>query len=127
MPIDLVSGLDELARRVLEFERAGSWPGRTKGRAIRERLGITPTRYHQVLVGAIDRPEALAFDPMLVRRLRRLRDVRRRTRLARRLGLKQRSDSPSAPGSPREAGAGLGLTQRTGPSAAGIGHPGSHG
>ena len=86
VPIDLVPGLDELARRVLEFERAGSWPGRAKGRAIRERLGITPTRYHQVLVGAIDRPEALAFDPMLVRRLRRLRDARRRTRLARRLG-----------------------------------------
>ena len=105
-PIDLGPGLDELTRAVLEFERAGSWPGRAKGRVIRERLGITPTRYHQLLVGAIDRPEALAFDAMLVRRLRRLRDARRRTRLAHRLGLKQRSDSPSA---------------------AGIGHPGSHG
>ena len=84
--MDLAPGLDELARRVLEFERAGSWPGRSKGRAIREGLGISPTRYHQVLVGTIDRPEALAFDPMLVRRLRRLAESRRLIRLARRLG-----------------------------------------
>lgn len=78
--------LDDLTRRILEFERAASWRGRSKERAIREVLGLTPTRYHQVLAGAIERPEALAFDPMLVRRLRRLRDARRRTRLARRLG-----------------------------------------
>jgi hypothetical protein len=78
--------LDELTRRVLEFEGSRAWPVRAKARAIRERLGITPTRYHQVLVGALDRPAALAFDPMLVRRLRRLRDARRRMRLARRLG-----------------------------------------
>ena len=78
--------LDDVTRGILEFERAGSWRGRSKQRAIREVLGLTPTRYHQLLVGAIERPEALAFDPMLVRRLRRLRDARRRTRLARRLG-----------------------------------------
>jgi len=78
--------LDDVTRRILEFERAAPWRGRSKERAIREVLGITPTRYHQLLVGAIERPEALAFDPMLVRRLRRLRDARRRTRLARRLG-----------------------------------------
>lgn len=90
-PIRREPGLDELSRAVLEFERAGDWPGRAKGRAIRERLGISPTRYHQVLLGAIEGPEALAFDPMLVRRLRRLRDVRRRTRLARRLGLERPS------------------------------------
>jgi hypothetical protein len=77
--------LDELTRRVLEFE-GSTRRGRTKDRAIREGLGISPTRYHQVLVRALDRPEALAFDPMLVRRLRRLRDARRGTRLARRLG-----------------------------------------
>jgi hypothetical protein len=78
--------LDELTRAVLEFERAVAWAGASKERAIREALGITPTRYRQVLLGALARPEALAFDPMLVRRLRRLRDGRRRIRLARRLG-----------------------------------------
>jgi hypothetical protein len=44
---------------------------------------MSPTRYHQVLVRALDLPEALAYDPMLVRRLRRLRDARRAARRAR--------------------------------------------
>jgi hypothetical protein len=82
--VDLRPELDDLTRRVLEFERARSRGRRSKERAIREGLGITPTRYHQVLAGALDRPEAL--DAMLVRRLRRLRDARRRVRFAHRLG-----------------------------------------
>jgi hypothetical protein len=86
VPIDPAPRLDDLTLRILAFERAGAPHGRSKERAIREGLGITPTRYHQLLLGAIERPEALAFDAMLVRRLRRLRDARRRTRLARRLG-----------------------------------------
>jgi hypothetical protein len=35
----------------------------------------------------IDRPEALAHDPLLVKRLRRLRAARQRARSARRLGI----------------------------------------
>jgi hypothetical protein len=73
---------DDRARSVLDLERRWAASGGRKPRLIRERLGITPTRYHQVLVRAIDLPEALAYDPMLVRRLRRLRDARR---VARRL------------------------------------------
>jgi hypothetical protein len=82
-------GLDERAREILDFER--SWwtlPG-PKERAIRERLGLSPARYHQLLNGLIDRPDALAYDPMLVRRLRRLRETRRRKRYARRLGIER--------------------------------------
>lgn len=45
--------------------------------AIRERFGITPTEYHRRLNLLIDRPEALAADPVLVGRLRRMRDSRR--------------------------------------------------
>jgi Protein of unknown function (DUF3263) len=48
---------------------------------------LSPARYYQLLNRLIDRPEALAYDPMLVQRLRRLREVRRRQRFARRLGL----------------------------------------
>ena len=44
------------------------------------------TRYYQALNNVIDRPEALAADPMLVKRLRRLRSGRQRARAARRLG-----------------------------------------
>jgi hypothetical protein len=80
------AGLDDLSRHVLDFERSWRPAGRSKERAIRESFGITPTRYHQVLVRAVESSDALAYDPMLVRRLRRLRDARRRTRLAPRLG-----------------------------------------
>ena len=86
-PQDLDPQLDERARAVLDFERSWWLEGGTKQRRIRERFGISATRYQQLLMRAIDRPEALRYDPMLVRRLRRLRESRRRMRLARRLGL----------------------------------------
>ena len=81
-------GLDERSRAVLDFERE-SWKLEiTKERAIRERFGFSPARYHQLLHRVIDRPEALAYDPMLVRRLRRVREARRRARTASTLGLR---------------------------------------
>ena len=86
-PNDLGSELDERTREVLDFERSWWLQGGTKQRRIRERFGISATRYQQLLMRAIDLPEALRYDPMLVRRLRRLRESRRRMRLARRLGL----------------------------------------
>jgi hypothetical protein len=69
---------------ILDFER--SWTGDSKERAIRARFQISSARYHQLLDRALDLPEALASDPMLVQRLRRLREVRRDKRFARRLG-----------------------------------------
>jgi hypothetical protein len=47
---------------------------------------MSATRYYQVLNALIDRADALAEDPLLVRRLRRLRAERQRVRSARRLG-----------------------------------------
>ena len=47
---------------------------------------MSATRYYQVLNALIDREEALAFDPLLVKRLRRMRASRQRARVARRLG-----------------------------------------
>src|SRR4029450_5991153 len=80
---------DEGTRAVLDFERSWWLEGGPKERLIRERLGISSTRYQQLLMRAIDLTEALRYDPMLVCRLRRLRESRRRKRLARRLGLPQ--------------------------------------
>jgi hypothetical protein len=71
---------------VLEFERERQRPTVAKDLAVRHRFGISPARYYQLLNRLIDRPEALHYDPMLVQRLRRLRETRRRTRFARRLG-----------------------------------------
>jgi Protein of unknown function (DUF3263) len=60
----------ELARRT--WLRAGA-----KERVIRERLGVSAARYYQLLNALIDRPEALAHDPVTVNRLRRMREARR--------------------------------------------------
>ena len=76
----------ELTRReheMLAFER--HWwrhPG-AKETAIRDRFGVPPTRYYQALNALVDQPAALAADPLLVRRLRRLRSARQRTRSSR--------------------------------------------
>jgi hypothetical protein len=73
----------ELTRReheMLTFERQWWRQAGAKETAIRDRFGMPPTRYYQVLNALVDRPDALAADPLLVRRLRRVRTARQRTR-----------------------------------------------
>ncbi|MFI7668487.1 DUF3263 domain-containing protein [Nocardia sp. NPDC049526] len=80
---------DGLSRRehdILAFERQWWKYAGAKEEAIRELFGMSPTRYYQVLNAVVDRSEALAADPMLVKRLRRLRASRQKARAARRLG-----------------------------------------
>ncbi|MFT4125879.1 MAG: DUF3263 domain-containing protein [Gordonia sp. (in: high G+C Gram-positive bacteria)] len=82
-------GADGLSRRehdVLAFERQWWKYAGAKEAAIKEIFGLSATRYYQILNGLVDRPEALAADPMLVKRLRRLRASRQKARAARRLG-----------------------------------------
>ncbi|UHH23537.1 MULTISPECIES: DUF3263 domain-containing protein [Streptomyces] len=72
--------MSERDRDVLAVERRG-WPGPgAKERAIRERLGISATRYYQLLNALLDDPRALEHDPVTVNRLRRIRDERRERR-----------------------------------------------
>ncbi|RLV47572.1 DUF3263 domain-containing protein [Nocardioides mangrovicus] len=71
---------------ILDFERQWWKYAGAKEQAIREQFDMSSARYYQVLNTLIDRPEALATDPLLVRRLRRLRASRQRQRQARRLG-----------------------------------------
>ncbi|MFD5396664.1 DUF3263 domain-containing protein [Streptomyces sp. NPDC127097] len=74
------AGLSARDEAVLAVERR-SWPGPgPKERAIREQLGISPTRYYQLLNALLDDPRALAHDPVTVNRLRRIRDARRARR-----------------------------------------------
>jgi hypothetical protein len=73
-------GLSRREHEMLAFER--QWwrrPG-AKETAIRDQFGVPPTRYYQVLNALVDRSDALAADPLLVRRLRRLRSARQRQR-----------------------------------------------
>jgi hypothetical protein len=74
-------------RAILEFERQWWRYAGAKEQAVRDLFEMSATRYYQVLNALIDRPEAMAHDPMLVKRLRRLRSSRQRARSARRLGL----------------------------------------
>src|SRR4051812_42515440 len=79
----------DLTRRehdMLAFERQWWRSAGAKETAIRERFGVAPTRYYQVLNALVDRPEALEADPLLIRRLRRLRSARRRGRTSEILG-----------------------------------------
>ena len=78
--------LSERDQRILEFERQWWRYAGPKEQAIRDEFDMSATRYYQVLNALVDRPEALAADPMLVKRLRRLRASRQKARAARRLG-----------------------------------------
>jgi hypothetical protein len=80
-------GLTEREREILAFERQWWKYAGAKETAIRDLFDLSATRYYQVLNALIDRPGALMADPMLVKRLRRLRSTRQRTRSARRLGM----------------------------------------
>ena len=72
--------LDDRDRSILDFER--EWwqhPG-AKEDAIRQTFGLSPARYYQILSKLMDSEQALAYDPMLVKRLHRVRDERRASR-----------------------------------------------
>jgi hypothetical protein len=71
---------------LLDFEETCTLRGQARQEAIRATLGIPPARYFQLLSRVIDMTEALEANPMLVKRLRRLRDARlaeQRRRLSR--------------------------------------------
>ena len=59
---------------ILDFE--GRWQRHVgaKEEAIRADLALSPARYYQLLGRLLDSAEAQAYDPMLVKRLRRMRD-----------------------------------------------------
>lgn len=80
------TGLSERDRDILEFERHWWKYAGAKEQAVREKFDMSSTRYYQVLNALIDSQAALEADPLLVRRLRRLRQQRQRQRSARRLG-----------------------------------------
>ena len=81
------SALTERDREILAFERQWWKYAGAKEQAVRDLFDMSATRYYQVLNALIDRPAALEQDPMLVKRLRRMRQSRQRARSARRLGM----------------------------------------
>lgn len=88
--------LTGLERAVLDLESRTWRHAGAKDHAIRERLGVTPTAYYQVLNGLLDREAALAYRPLLVTRLLRSRGTRSRARRS------PAPDPPASPSSPQE-------------------------
>lgn len=72
--------LGDTEKKLLDFERSWWSHGTDRDAAVREQLGLSPTEYHRALNDLIDRPAALAYDGVLVRRLLRQRDARRTQR-----------------------------------------------
>ena len=75
--------LSELELRILDFEASWWRYAGAKEAAIKELFDLSAARYYQLLNDLIDRDDALAASPMLVKRLRRLREARMNTRTAR--------------------------------------------
>lgn len=79
----------ELSQRdidILDFERSWWKHAGAKDRAIKERFDMSATRYYQLLNELLENPAAMTHDPILVKRLKRLRIYRQRQRVARLLG-----------------------------------------
>lgn len=73
--------MTERQQAMLELERSVWHLDEPKDVAIRARFACAPDAYYAELNALIDLPEAMGFDPLVVRRLRRVRDRRRRARL----------------------------------------------
>ena len=82
------SGLSERDQAILGFERQWWKYSGAKEAAIRELFDMSSTRYYQLINTLIDTPEALEFDPMLVKRLRRMRSSRQAARTANRANVR---------------------------------------
>ena len=79
-------GLSDRDRAILDFERSwrvmsGTATAPTKEIAIRSQLDLSPTRYYELLKALAASADAAAYDPLVVRRLRKSQSRRRRARL----------------------------------------------
>ena len=81
--------MEELTARekeILDFERSWWKHAGVKEQAIKDRFEMSATRYYQLLNELLEKPAAMEYDPILVKRLKRLRTYRQRQRVARLLG-----------------------------------------
>ena len=88
MPLNdpATAGLSEFEVKMLEFERSWWRHAGVKESSIKEMFNLTPPAYYQLLNNLIDREAAVLAEPILVKRLRRLRDSRTQSRSSSKLG-----------------------------------------
>ncbi len=75
-PRHIAPSLTDLEVRILDFERQWWKYAGAKDAAIKELFNISAKQYYELLNNLIDRPDALAASPLLIKRLRRLREAR---------------------------------------------------
>ena len=78
----VTTSLSARDKAILDFERSWWSEGGVKEAVIAERFDLSVARYYEILGEILDDPAAMDHDPLLVRRLRRLRDARQRDRSA---------------------------------------------
>jgi len=103
--LSLLAGmLTEADRPVLELARGPGLRARVADQA-QHLLGLSPTRYFQLLSRLLDRPEAADAEPELVAGLRAVQDQRRWLRRAGRASAEHRSaPGPHRPCAPPDPG-----------------------
>jgi len=74
--VQIAPSLTDLEVRILDFERQWWKYAGAKDAAIKELFNISAQQYYELLNNLIDRPDALAASPLLIKRLRRLREAR---------------------------------------------------
>ncbi|MDY7541369.1 DUF3263 domain-containing protein [Cryobacterium breve] len=94
-PADSPGGLTDRDRGILSFERRWFTHAGAKEQAIRSEFGLSAARYYQLLGVLIDSPLALAHDPMLVKRLQRMRAARAQARERRTVRAPEHRTSPA--------------------------------
>ncbi|WP_405375028.1 MULTISPECIES: DUF3263 domain-containing protein [unclassified Microbacterium] len=75
--------LSDFDRAILDFETRWTAHTGAKEEAVRVELSLTPARYYQLLGRLVDTADAVAYDPVLVHRLQRLREAQDRARRGR--------------------------------------------
>lgn len=86
---------------ILTFEAQWAEHVGAKEQAIRAEFSLSAARYYQLLGALIDSPLALAHDPMLIKRLQRMRDARSEARARRSLHTSDHSRSNDLPNKDR--------------------------
>jgi hypothetical protein len=76
--------LSQRDRAILDFEQSWWESATPRDQAVREQFQLTESEYAEVLNQLIASEAALLAEPLLIRRLRRLRDRRRQQHIDRR-------------------------------------------
>jgi hypothetical protein len=76
LKLETSAALSDLEVRILDFERQWWRYAGAKETGIKEQFSLSIREYYELLNNLIDREDALAASPLLIKRLRRLREAR---------------------------------------------------